>query len=683
MLSYNLDKKIIFSLSLIFLTLGIGASWYSEYFVVDAIPFKLVVVLPVFAITTLILLFSNKQKIPDSFSFSGSQFSLLIFFLFATISFFWSNDKSIFFEKWLLMFSGLYVIFLVSNLSLKTTNLVYIARILSISAFLVSIIGILQYTFKFPSFEILQFGNIPASTFGNKNAANQFLVFTFPLSIYLLIHSRCKVNLFIGSLSFSATLFYIFYSVTKGVWIAVGAQILILLFFVIINSKIRKQLFRPTVFLYILAPLLFFIMLDMLKVHQFGSDVFNNAISTVQERYSNFESPRWGIWRSTISFINESPIYGHGLGNFTDSTINEGIHQKLQRVHNDVLELIFELGFVGLVIFLIFISFFISDILYINKEKLQNTYFFNLLALSLFGSSIHMMVSWPYQTVYGISIAALFFGLISKAAKENKEKFLFSFSLKSSNIFLLLTFLSIFAYSSQVTRGWAEAKSEFWRNSGTQGSKYNLELFKKYLDGVLRKDLSLMFIAFEYYNKGFIDRAVEIYKLSSDNNNLASYRIIIHELNKENIKEAEKYLNRMLKNSRYNPLTFSASMMFYRKTKKIDLMKNFYQEFKKHILDRDTFDYRSYLYLHQWSISLQFYEDTISFYKILQHNWRKEDHIENKMVNYYAYTGEQDKGLPHLKYVLEKSPNMINPIVLKSYIDKGLVTLSNDNPSKK
>jgi len=192
-----------------------------------------------------------------------------------------------------------------------------------------------------------------------------------------------------------------------------------------------------------------------------------------------------------------------------------------------------------------------------------------------------------------------------------------------------------------------------------------------------------MFIAYEYYNKGYLDRAVEIYKLSSDNNNLASYRIIIHELNKENIKEAEKYLNRMLKNSRYNPLTFSASMMFYRKTKKIDLAKNFYQEFKKHILDRDTFDYRSYLYLHQWSISLQFYEDTISFYKVLQHNWKKEDHIENKMVNYYAYTNEQDKGLSHLKYVLEKSPNMINPIVLKSYIDRGLVTLSNDSPSKK
>ena len=120
-------------------------------------------------------------------------------------------------------------------------------------------------------------------------------------------------------------------------------------------------------------------------------------------------------------------------------------------------------------------------------------------------------------------------------------------------------------------------------------------------------------------------------------------------------------------------------MSLYRKTQDLGAAKDAYLNYKKYVSNRLSFDYRAYLYLHQWSISLQFYEDTEDLYEILRSNWKIEDHIENKMINYYVYTNQHKKAIPHLKYVLEKNPELVNPVVLKALIDKGLVKLSNDS----
>ena len=109
--------------------------------------------------------------------------------------------------------------------------------------------------------------------------------------------------------------------------------------------------------------------------------------------------------------------------------------------------------------------------------------------------------------------------------------------------------------------------------------------------------------------------------------------------------------------------------------------KDAYFDFKNYVLNRSSFDFRAYLYLHQWSISLQLYEDTEKLYEILRSKWKIADHVETKMVNFYVYTNQHEKALPHLKYVLEQNPDLVNPIVLKALIDKGLVKLSNGSKS--
>jgi len=50
------------------------------------------------------------------------------------------------------------------------------------------------------------------------------------------------------------------------------------------------------------------------------------------------------------------------------------------------------------------------------------------------------------------------------------------------------------------------------------------------------------------------------------------------------------------------------------------------------------------------------------------------------MINYYVYQDELKNALPHLKFVLENKPEIIDPIILRLLVDKGFVKLkSNDN----
>jgi len=676
----SISKIPILSVLVIFLVISIGAAWDTNYFVVDAIIFKLNVITPVFAIIALLMTLYEIKKPSKEISITLSQFLLLTFFLFASISIIWAKDHWIFYEKWLILFSGFFVFYLVSKVDLNEKNSLNIALILSISAFAVSIIGISQYLFSFPDFDLLQYNNIPASTFGNKNAANQFLVFLFPFVFYLTFFSRDKIYQVIGAISLVTLMFYMFYSVTKGAWIAVIIQSIVLLFFVLFKPLKGKVSFdKKIVFLLFLTASFFFVLQSISEKKQTPS--FENAFDSVKERVENFDSPRWEIWRSIPTIIEDSPYFGNGLGNFSHLSVNQGMHQKLQRVHNDLFELLVELGVVGVSIFIFLMFMLIRDFNLIYKNSFASTAFFSAPILALMGSFIHMMVSWPYQTVHGVIAGALMLSLIIKESKKYQKSFLqFRFDTKKIIIIFAISSFVVFSFSSYKTKTWSDALSEFYVNSGTQGSKFNYEKLKDASTRLLRKDLKVLNIASDFWEE-HPNRSIEIYTLASDNNTLALFRVLVFLLDNNKIDESKAVLDKMLLKSKNNPVTFAATMTFYKKTQDMKAAKDAYLDYKKYVLNRSSFDFRSYLYLHQWSISLQFYEDTEKLYEILRSKWKIADHVETKMVNFYVYTNQHEKALPHLKYVLEQNPELVNPVVLKALIDKGLVKLSNGSKS--
>jgi len=678
----KISEKNFSSLSLfiIFISLAIGAAWNTSYFVVDGITFKLNIILPILCLLSLVFLFVEAKKSPQKITFSYLQIFLLIFFILGSISFFWAEDKSLFFEKWIKIYVGLFVFYVSSKITHNEDSFLKISFILSISAFLVSLIGISQYLYSFPDFKLLQYNNIPASTFGNKNGANQFLVFLYPFIIYLTFWVKENFFRFVGTLSLIFMLTYMYFSVTKAAWIAIFAQtiaIFLFLFFKRVKPFIDKHLF---VNLFISFAIVF--SLSYFSNQKISINTIDKALTTVNERIGNFDSPRYEIWRSLPSIIEEAPILGHGLGNYINTSVNQGIHQKLQRAHNDLFELVIELGFVGLLIFLIFAFIIIKNTFQVIKNDKTGSFFYVLAFVSLLGSFIHMMVSWPYQTIYGFIAASLMLSILSKESKNHLNKYL-ELKINSKFFFLIFCFFSLvtFAFASYKSKLWSDALSNFYLNSGIANTKLDIDILKKVSPNLLRRDLNILTIAGKHFEDEKTSDAEKIYTLSTNNSSLANYRRIIFLLEKKRLSEGESLLRKMQSKSKNNPLTFAATMSYYRATGDLESAKKTYLNYKKYILSRFSFDFRAYLYLHQWSISLQFYEDTEGYYEKLISKWKIADHVETKMVNYYVYKGQYKKALPHLKYVLEKNPEIIDPLVLKALIDKGYVKLKNDSKS--
>jgi len=686
----NTKFSSTFFLYLIFLGIALGASWGSNYFVVDHIAFKLNVVLPIISIGSLFYIFHELKYRQSKLTFSYSQLAISCFLIYGSVSFFWAGDKWIFFDKWLLFICGVFVFYLASKLSNNNKTQFNISSLFVLSAFLVAAIGISQFLFKFPSWDVLQFSNSTSSTFGNKNAANQFLVFAFPFFFFLLIQTQNTLTRYLTAFALMGVLFYMFYSTTKGAWLAVFAQTIIFLVIYIHRYRSNIRTINIKLALSFVLSFIFFVYVQnsstsFSKGEVTGLDRITQNLVSVKERFDNTDSPRWTIWRTVPSLVEESPILGYGLGNFTFASIKQGIHQRLQRVHNDLFEIVIELGILGLIIFLVFIAYFFRDLFTIKRANQDKNLFYSLAFLSITGSAMHMMVSWPYQTLHGTLSAALIFGLISQKAKSVSNKScLISISPNFFLVFLNILILIISLFGFYKTNTWTNGLSDFYRNSGTQGSKYNKSNLKTAGMNLLRKDLKINTIASEYYMKDYKVRANDIYTLASSNNMLANFRRILFLIDgkipdKKEINDAKIIIDEMKKISLNHPLTFSARMIYMRATQNISEAKKIYQETKKYVDGLLFPDSRFYLYLHQWSIAIQFYEDTPKYYNKLKHEVKLKPSIENKMINYYVYINQHEKALPHLKFVLENKPDIVNPIVFKALTDKGLVKISNDS----
>ena len=673
----NTNNIAFISILVIFLAIALGADWHTKSSVVDSVTFKVNILLPVLSIIAGLFLIKQYNDKKISFSLSYSQLLILIFFVYASLSFFWANDLFLFLEKWLIYFSGAFMFYVVSKINIKK-YIPKISVVISLSGILVALIGILQYLFSFPSYDWLHYNNIPASTFGNKNAANQFLVLVFPLVLFLLLNTEKRILRFFAGVTINAILFYMFYSVTKGAWIAVFVESLFILAYVVINKNLQKKLLRFETIALVFIPFIFFLSLQSFTNKDISIDAFGGALSSVQERYNNSKSSRWVIWKHSIEFIDDSPFIGSGLGNFNDLTINQGIHQKLQRAHNDYLEILVELGFIGFSIFLICVALLIRDVYWINKNRLSDSVFFNFIFISLIGVGIHMFVSWPTQTIYGVITISFFYALITNYAKQNLHKIinLDRYYLQKSYLFISCL---IFLFGSLYANKQSNLLSDFYYSSGIMGFDFNKDNLKKASKDLTRSDLYLNSVAAEFYTAGYEKRALEIYSITSKNNTLALFRMVVDNINNNRIEEAKKIIGVMKENSPNNPLTFLVQLELAKKQNNLQNAKAIYHEFKNTTLDNLLYDFRAYLYLHRWSIILQEYQDTVFLYETLFDKESYNVEVENRMINYYTYKGEFQNALPHLKFVLENKPEIIDPIILRLLVDKGFVKLKNND----
>lgn len=676
----NTSNNALILIGILLLVIAVGAPWYTDLYYVDLVDYKIYLASIALLALFPFFWFGNLKQKSGKIALSKSQLYLLVFFIISSVSILWSDDYSLFLNKWFIYVFGFVAFYVALKIEHSHKNYIFISLILASVSLLISGIGILQYLFNIPISSILPYENIPASTFGNKNAANQLLVLAFPAIVFLLIAKVNKIQFFIGVFALISTLFYVYYATTKSAWIALAFEALIMLaFWFFVRKKISSSISTLFKVLSVLLVITIFSVLDFASSKSgFASDSkVDSVLSSLADRYSSSESPRKKIWRSAVNIANQSPVYGHGLGSFPHQLAVEGSLFRLKRVHNDLLEMYVELGIFGVVIFSLFLLYLFKDWISINRTNShKDSLFFNLLMIAFGGSFINMMVSWPFQTVYGVVIFSIFSGLIiSKANQVNTLTYAISVS-KSIKFVVMSAVYIVVIFSFLATKSWVNSLSNFYYHSGMDGYKFNLKELVKFAPSIPFSDIHLSKIAEGYWQAGYYDRALKVYNIATDlnsDNMLALYRKFIVKIDKSEVDKAKIIMNLMLKDNKIHPLTLRAVLNFHRANKDIQSAIDAYKFYKTQFNIKERIDKRAFRTLHHWSIILGIYTDTQELYDAYIDNFGLTAEVENNMANYYVYIQQYKKSAIHMNYVLKNNKKIVKKDVLKILMDKGLV----------
>jgi O-antigen ligase len=683
------ESKKLSNFSLLFLgltlfVLSIGAPWYDGYpfyslLIMDMREYKIHMLAVLYPILLSIFLFIYKNESCRNFKFGISQFLLILFFLISSISLFWSDNHQLFLSKWFIYFFGFIAFYYSFKIHHSQRNYIIIATLLSLAAILVSFIGIAQYLYEVPVLNILPQTAAPASTFGNKNIANQFIVFLFPAVFYILIKNTTKVQFLIGTIAFNSIIFYVYYGETKAAWLAILFESLLVFLYYLFNKKhlpkVRVNLFKISLFIAVFTS---FVALDLNSNNSsiLGDSKFNNVTNELSARYQDSNAERIKIWEKTINIGNTSKIYGHGLGSALNEFSQDGYFVKLTDSHNDVLELYLELGLIGILIFIIFIISLIRDwkFIYQNTSK-NNSLFIHLLMISLCGAFVDSMFSFPLQTIHGVTIALVFAALIlSKKNLISSEVVVINYNPLLGRVLNFSVVLMCF-YALYLTNNWTSSRSNFYLHSGLLGSPINIDKIQKNLNFPDRDKLLLQAARSSSTNNDF-DNANNLFSIIVKNNPahmLALYQKYQYLLERKMYNKARDVLTQMLALNKMHPLTFKSLIDFFYKQGDIAKAKRHFSQYKEYYESLDYKDNRAYRFLHYWSIVLKEFQDTENLYKVYVQNFGLKVVVEDTMANYYFHTEQFEKCVPHVKYVLQHKKDIIKFDLLNSLIQKGLI----------
>lgn len=223
------------------------------------------------------------------------------------------------------------------------------------------------------------FGNLKSGLTGvtfNRNIFGFFMGLGVITTFSILVkNNKCNYKYFGYLFILGLFMFNMFFSYSRAVWISVFSSLLIYLFIMMINKKIK---FKHILYILCFLGSLYFLI---------------TSIDSLNHRYESLllghSSHRIDIWLKTLELIENKPLLGYGI----DSWNKFGLI-KFAGIHNIFLEIFFFLGFIGLAIFLML--FFI-----IIKETIKNNYYICFISVIYFlivGQFDHSLITGKTYT---------------------------------------------------------------------------------------------------------------------------------------------------------------------------------------------------------------------------------------------------------------------------------------------
>ncbi len=349
-------------------------------------------------------LFVRKESLKISFNIL--DISLITFYLYNVVRLIFTEEIPLYNAR-IITFTFLLVLYFIfkkyfSNYRLnKITPAFFIVAAFLTAGLLQACIGLFQAhnLFGYYSGYFLAFG-----TFGNPAPYTGFIISVLPFSfgLYLLLDSKKIARMilkYLGLLTFSATIFVLPVTKTRGGWFAAIGGICVVLFYKYdLRNKIGNFLNKTYKRIGAIVLLLSFIGLLLIGLYQLRpASAFGRLL----------------IWKVSANIIEEYPVFGIGYDRFGQvynkyqgnyfaeierDEFEKYVAGNVKQAHNEYVETTTELGIVGLVLFLsIFISLFYS----VSISKPNKNLVSHKLCVAVLASIVALMLSaffsYPFQ----------------------------------------------------------------------------------------------------------------------------------------------------------------------------------------------------------------------------------------------------------------------------------------------
>lgn len=275
--------------------------------------------------------------------------------------------------------------------------------------------GILGLLVHFNVISISSNSIISSSLFVNGNHYGYYLAIAIIASAYHFLSASASKKAIHGVGLFIIA-FSLFLSQCRGAWLAGVLSLAALTVFIMLRKD--KKPLAALVPVFITAAAFFSTMLVYSGLMERLISIFNdvNAVVSSSENRYDAGTARWLLWTTGIKLIPAHPIFGFGLDNLCAPLLAHSIIHT-NRVHNEYLNYILTIGFIGALAYFAFLF----KILIKYLKKIRAVDFFTLsvffaviayLASAFFGNTT------PYVTPY----LFMFLGYLSRTSHTNEEQ---------------------------------------------------------------------------------------------------------------------------------------------------------------------------------------------------------------------------------------------------------------------
>jgi len=367
--------------------------------------------------------------------------AIIPFFLIMIISLVISPNRWISFQD-LLLFLSYFALYFIVLSNVKNKKQFYsIIHILFMTTFIVSFYTIIQY-YKLDPFlkEITQL----TSTIGQRNWISNYLFMLMPLIfIFFLTEKKTKIKItYFLLLSVIYLNLIILQSLSIRITIIITAILGVALLF---KLKLVKVFLQNKKWLILLIATFI-----LISVFYSTDNTLNRSPSILEQRMlPAYKGEDLSInrtlltWNTAYKMLKNRPLFGVGIGIFKmqylfyQGELLEDLpgylpyYTNSQEAHNEYLQLLVELGILGLVSFLFIFYFFYKKILFVlfyeNVSNREKTILWGLL-MGISGFLIHCLFTFPLHvpalgmTFFGLMGVTVAYVNIMKDKNDNVQK---------------------------------------------------------------------------------------------------------------------------------------------------------------------------------------------------------------------------------------------------------------------